>query len=354
MVRPRAWALMIILLFGTSQPAICEEIFHIISSANSPCPGELTGEPCITLFQYINGEYRRYTSDDPSEITLEFQPGRYTLGDYGLYGTFASQLVSLTMNSANSTEIHCGYRRSREHLISNIQNVRVNGIDFVRCRFTIESVINFIVEESSFSQLQYDNALYIHRSSATIRGCNFTNNNVLPLRVDNSSIEIHHTTFAHNNRGALFVEKSTLTISYCRFIDNSAYSGGAASIRGATVTILNGTFSHNRAANSGGVFAIDDSEITIYSSTFDNNTAGANGGVIATEYIRSSLFISHTSFTNNQATNQGGVIYLRRKGSQVKISMSDISSNNAIRGGFATVLGSSLEIATTNTFNKHS
>ena len=407
---------MIILLFGTSQPAICEEIFHIISSANSPCPGELTGEPCITLLQCINGEYRQYTSDDPSEITLEFQPGRYTLGDYGLYNTFASQLVSLTMNLANSTEIHCGYRRSREHLISNIQNVRVNGIDFVRCRFMIESVINFIVEESSFSQLQYDNALYIHRSSATIRGCNFTNNNGLPLHVDNSSIELYHTTFANNkgsrSGGALFAQnvQSTITISHCSFIDNSAYynggaiytssslfinqsrfisnqvkiygnggaiyvncdssnclvsiyqsmmkessvrrgSGGAARIRGATISILNGTFSHNRAAENGGAFAIDDSEITIYRSTFDNNTAGANGGVIATEYIRSSLFISHTSFTNNQATNQGGVIYLRRKGSQVKISMSDISSNNAIRGGFATVLGSSLEIATTNTFN---
>ena len=357
MARLQAWALMIVLSFITNQPVICEEIFHIIPSADSPCPGELTGEPCITLDQYSRGEYRQYTSDDPSEITLEFQPGRHTLRSYGSTNadTFASQLVSFTMNSANSTEIICDcYYR---HLITNVRNVRVNGINFMHCNLMIESVMNFILKESSFFQscFYFNDVLYIlHTSSATIRGCNFTNHNRLPLHIDNSSIELHHTTFANNTLGALFVEnvQSIITISHCNFIDNSAQSsGGAARIRGATISILNSTFSRNRVAESGGVFAIDDSEMTIQRSTFDNNTAGANGGVIAIEYFRSSLFISDTSFTNNQADNQGGVMYLRRKGSQAKIRRSDISSNNATRGGFATVHGSSLEIFTTYIFN---
>ena len=96
---------------------------------------------------------------------------------------------------------------------------------------------------------------------------------------------------------------------------------------------------------------MDDSAITIHSSTFYNNTAGANGGVLNSEYFHTSLFISHTSFMNNQAAIQGGVMFLGRKGSEIEISMSTISFNNATRGAFATVLGSSLEITTSNVLN---
>ena len=137
------------------------------------------------------------------------------------------------------------------------------------------------------------------------------------------------------------------------FISNSAIikSGGVMCIRDASISVQNVTFSHNRAAENAGVFAVDDSEMTIQDSTFDNNTAGANGGVLHTEYFRTSLFISHASFTNNQAVKQGGVMYLGRKGSQVKISRSVIRSNNATKGGLATLLGSSLEITTSNILN---
>lgn len=128
-------------------------------------------------------------------------------------------------------------------------------------------------------------------------------------------------------------------------------SGGVACVRNATISILNSNFSLNRAAENAGVFAVDDSNMTIHGSTFDSNIAGANGGAVNTEYFRNSLLVSRTSFTNNQAAKQGGVMYLGRKGTQVKISRSVIGFNNALRGGFATVLGSSLEIATSNILN---
>ena len=125
MARLRAWALLVvILLFITSQPATCEdsEMFHIIPSANSPCPGRLTGEPCIPLSQYTSGEYRQYTSD-PSGVVLKFQPGHHTA-----HGMSTSQFVSFTMVSENSTEIDC---RDSLYLITNVQNVHISGIDFV-------------------------------------------------------------------------------------------------------------------------------------------------------------------------------------------------------------------------------
>ena len=336
------------------------------------------------------------------------------------------------MNSKNSTEIYCDDHS--QYLITNVQNVRVSGIEFVHCSLQIESVMSFILEESSFSRAQYHihdpdyyyDVLHIKSSSATIKGCNFSNNNRLPLHIENSSTELHYTTFVNNEGGstsdyrhrggALLVEniQSIINIHHCSFIDNNvqfnggvifansslsiqqshflnnrvtynrqyngyggamymaginislfinqsefvnnriidrAGSGGVAYIRSATVSILNSTFSQNRATENGGVFAVDDSEMAIHGSIFDNNTAGANGGVIGIKYLHSAIFISHTSFTNNQATEQGGVIYLGRKGSQVKIGRSDVSSNNATRGGFATVLGSSLQITASNILN---
>ena len=172
---------MIFLLFTISQPATCET-FHIILSADNPCPGELTGEPCFTLSQYLSGEYRQYTSDPQSGIVLEFQPG-YHMVDRSL-NIVTSQLISFTLNAVkNSTEIYC---RNCQYLINNVQNVYINGISFTQCSLQIESVMNFTLVNSSFSQVNYFDALYIRRSSATIKGCTFTNNFRVPLHIDNS------------------------------------------------------------------------------------------------------------------------------------------------------------------------
>ena len=352
---------MVILLLYTSQPATCEdsETFHIIQSASSPCPGELTGEPCLTFFQYLHGDYRQYYTSEPSEIILKFQAGHHRASER--YSntrsrTIASKLSSFIMSSVGSTEIYC-IDEDIQYQITNVQSVHISGIDFVHCRLQSESVANLTLQESSLSQML---GLRIRSSSAIIIGCNFTNNRNLPsLHTDNSSLELCHTNFVNNKagyhyeRGVLLIENtiSVVTISHCSFIDNSAvYNGGVASIRNATVSILNSTFRQNRARGYGGVFAVDDSEMTIYGSTFDNNTA-EHGGVIGINYLSSTLFISHTSFTNNKGSNQGGVMYLRRKGTKVKISRSTIGFNNATRGGFATVHGSSLEITASNIFN---
>lgn len=353
MTRIQAWALVVTILFITSQPATCDdsETLHIVPSTSSPCAGELTGEPCITFSQYLSGEYRRYYKTDPIEwIVLEFGPGCHSIGSYRT--VFASQVISFTMRSEHSAEIHCDYES--QYLITNAHNVYISGINFVFCNLQVESVTNFALEKSSFSRIgpesyyrRIDDVLYIRSSSATIKGCNFTKN-YRRLHIDKSSMELHHTNFIQNSNegtdggGALLIEntRSTVTISHCSFIGNTAYfGGGAASIRNATVSIQNSTFSQNRAIylRDGGVFVVEDSDMTILGSTFDNNTAEGNGGVLSLNYLHSTLFISHTSFTNNQAVKQGGVLYLRRKGSKARINKSYISSNNATRGGFATV-----------------
>ena len=152
MTRHQAWALMVAILFITTATCEDSETIHIITSASSSCPGELTGEPCITLSEYLSGVYRHYYKIDPSEIVLEFGPGRHWIASY--YRTiFASQVISFRMNSEYSAEIYC-YHDS-QYLITNVQNVHIRGINFLHCSLQIESVMNFILEESSFTVYSY-------------------------------------------------------------------------------------------------------------------------------------------------------------------------------------------------------
>ena len=201
------------------------------------------------------------------------------------------------------------------------------------------SIIQSEFVDNSVQQRGSGGALLLYGSGSNILTTESSMNN-------NSGARCGALSITDSQFHSVKIENSILT-------NNSAIisGGGVACIRSATVSILYSIFSHNRARENGGVFAVDDSVVGIQGSIFDNNLAVANGGVIATKYFQAALFISYTSLLNNQGNKQGGAIYLGRKGSQVKISKSAISFNNATRGGFATVLGSSLEITSTNVFN---
>ena len=63
----------LLLLFSNAvQYSSCER-FNIVPSADSPCPGEFTGEPCLTLQQYVANPSLS------SNITFELQPGNHRL-----------------------------------------------------------------------------------------------------------------------------------------------------------------------------------------------------------------------------------------------------------------------------------
>ena len=44
--------MVLLLLLNALQYSSCER-FNIVPSPDSPCPGEFTGEPCLTLEQYV-------------------------------------------------------------------------------------------------------------------------------------------------------------------------------------------------------------------------------------------------------------------------------------------------------------
>ena len=92
------------ILLSAVQSTLCIK-FHIMTSLRSDCPGELAGEPCLTLQQYVS-----YPSHNPN-ITLEFELGNHSLksmltissGTY--FGLVATTNATINCYGLSSTNI---------------------------------------------------------------------------------------------------------------------------------------------------------------------------------------------------------------------------------------------------------
>jgi predicted outer membrane repeat protein len=93
-------------------------------------------------------------------------------------------------------------------------------------------------------------------------------------------------------------------------VDSVFGSGGAILIYGgAQLSIVNSTFSGNRARDGGAVYASAGSQVSIDSSTFSANTASEEGGAI---FAASDFSVTNTTFSGNSTTSEmsGSAIYL--------------------------------------------
>ena len=99
----------------------------------------------------------------------------------------------------------------------------------------------------------------------------------------------------------------TLTVEESIFDDNSASFGGAIENAGASTTgnIANTTLSNNSAISGGAI--TNSGVMTVTNSTFFNNSASTGGGIHNYTYF--SLTLMNSTFSNNKATNSGGGIY---------------------------------------------
>ena len=324
----------------------------------------------------MGGEYRQYTSN-PTEIVLEFQPGRHTLSG-STFNAFTSQLVSFTMKSVNTTEIYCTY--TPPYLINDVQKVHISGINFINCRYRIDKY--------------YQVALYIGNSSVTIRWCSFTNNNNMALYVDSSSMVIDYSSFidnmaskasisienghhknvtisnsefsrntgnqyGHTGVGALSVFTSYLELYNTTFVSNRGRDGGTLAVQNmqSIVNISRCNFVYNKATLRGGaVFTTSSFFITIQQSTFSSNRAGylrdstdnINGGAIHLTGMSTTLSIQQSRFLSNQVGNgnegYGGAIYVEGSNNSLSISQSELGINQARNGGAVSLIGDNSHI----------
>ena len=129
MIRP---IITVMILLSAMHFAVCIKFHIVVSLQNGHCPGELVGEPCLTLEQYVS-----YPS--PSQyVTLHFETGNHTLkSSFSISSKFYFGLIA----SGNAT-IDCNGRSTASVRFSSVNQVDISGITFIRCGRVQLSCIN--------------------------------------------------------------------------------------------------------------------------------------------------------------------------------------------------------------------
>ena len=188
----------LLLLFSNAVQYSSSERFTIIPSPDSPCPGEFTGEPCLTLQQYVTNPSLS------SNITFELHPGNHSLASQ----ISMQNINSFTMRANPSATVTCNQQLREPFYFYQLQQVYVSGITFVGCRMAMSYVTNAIIERNSsfvggtsFRCCYSGRALYAYRSSVLIRQCNISNNRVYRGAIygSQSTFIIEQATFRMNH-----------------------------------------------------------------------------------------------------------------------------------------------------------
>ncbi|WP_458404599.1 Ig-like domain repeat protein [Methanobrevibacter sp.] len=162
--------------------------------------------------------------------------------------------------------------------------------------------------------------------------------------------------------GAIYSEAGNMTVLNSTFTSNKAYDGGAILIGSESghATIRNATFATNEAENNGGAINLIASNVNITTTHFNNNIAKKGGAVYVggnaiTNYITLSTFtnnranggrggavdwvasaghITETNFTTNYA-DYGGALYMGGDSNNSVISHVIFDDNTALYNGGA-------------------
>ena len=283
---------IVFLLSNAVRYCSCER-FNIIPTADSPCPGEFTGEPCLTLQQYVANPSLS------SNITLELYPGNHRL-DAQLS---VANINSFTMRANATVTVTCADQP--EYLdwmrFNQMSSLHVSGITFIGCKMSLSGVTNAKIVRNSFVNktvcCNTISTLNIQSSSSVlIKQCTFSNN-----RLYGGALKTHGV----NN---LVIDESTFVNNYS---PRTSFGKGAIHIRyGINTTILNSNFSDNHAVgnDNGGAVYVDGGDITIINTTFVNNTAlGGGGGALYSARRYTNIYLTNNTFSYNTAAYCGAM-----------------------------------------------
>ena len=315
-------ALFSVILLGLSiaaHQAVCER-YHIVTSPDSPCPGERNGVFCFTLQQFTSIYSRASQS-----LILELEPGIHVLES-----RLTITGISLIEIIGRNATIHCSpYYYAARLDFQSIEQVNISSITFVDCRrIYLYNVYNAMISASKFgTQLRplSVTGLDIQTTNISIHSCTFIGQSTgVTLRSTNSSI--NSCDFFDNNRG-VYLQQSMVTIFNTTFRDNRITSYGSAIYMhgGTSLLVTQSSFINNTASLSnygGGAIYMEmnyfdriESSLTIDRCIFANNTA-YQGGALYMDISRhrytlsrpSSCTIYRSVFINNQAISRGGAI----------------------------------------------
>lgn len=312
------------------------EKFFVIAKPNDSCPGKFTGEPCLTMMQFVSGSYTRFLSDPNlvSEITLDLQPGLHQITNF--YDFQVQYIARFTLKADSGAILDCG---NGHFNITNVNDIQISGIQFINCN-------KFIVVQSA-TQLIFDN-------------CSLNQDESLWI-MDTTKAKLMNSSF-RDSKLTVYVRRSSVAINQCTFTDNCIGVFGEESY----ITIDQGIFNRNRAncvlesnhlVHSGGALHLEfnaypkqvfwqNQPLTIINSTFNNNIAHENGGAIYLSGLN--IEINGSMFINNTARLQGGAVYIAStrtsSGSTSRIYDSKFIANHASIGGGAIYAPASIQI----------
>ena len=213
---------IVFLLSNSIQDCSCER-FNIIPTADSPCPGEFTGEPCLTLQQYVANPSLS------SNITLELHSGNHRLDSQ----LSAADINSFTMRANATVTVNCsqqlqspGYEWFR---IDRVQQLNVSGITFNGCRMVLYSVSTAIFVRDCFvnkTRCCSSGALYIRFStSVLIKQCIISNylgyqgsisaHHIGSLTISQSNLTDNHVLYSSDSGGAIFARMLSSECQHC-------------------------------------------------------------------------------------------------------------------------------------------
>lgn len=176
------------------------------------------------------------------------------------------------------------------------------------------------------------------------------------LIIKNCSVFNHHLIFRQDG-GALSIDDSgsEITLTSVIFENNIGFNGGAISIKGGLLKIVNCTFRNNIAGYWGGAIVAIRSDLTVLDSIFENNQVfgdindvadileSGRGGAIFIEE-GATLQIKNSQFISNSAQYVGGAVYVGLVPNLILESNDFI--NNIVAGGqqcsFCSVRGGAL------------
>ena len=354
---------------GPTVPRVASNRFHIITSQDQPCPGQFTGDPCITLQQYARGEH--ITDPDaplPNNVILDLQPGIHSLSSV----LTSSNMDSFEMRGENAT-IRCTVlSNSLPFTFQRIQSFQISNINFTGCLPLVLSQItnSSIVNTSFFNML--GRCLVVQSSSVLLKRSTFIGNSV---RLKQSYFT--HEPIQNCRGGAVDSQQSTISVEQCSFRYNRAtcrisrrpyrdtvagWGGAIATRQNTTITIANSTFIRNSAGEHGGAVYVDGGSISVENSSFLFNSVGLlraqvgyrlreeSGGAISVNDINSnSVTINQSNFINNTAATGGGFFISVDRDTPQELDISIVESSFVNNGASSNRGGGIMYISTDRT-----
>ena len=235
------------------------DTYYVLTSPSSSCPGELTGEQCLTLQQFAN------SPGHSSSVLLMMESGNHTLDSaISLSNIYNFTMVPLMPNSNVRVVCSAQSNASASFLLTSISFVQLQGVSIEGCTYSKFGTNgdSVLINDVSFSNLS-DGGILIRNISNRVQMNNvtFINSDITEIdtvpttRIQMSDIffdsgrsisvgpaaefSIEDSTFQGGSASALYlysIDRGTVVI--CCFHNNNRYEERVGNWNGGALSVL--------------------------------------------------------------------------------------------------------------------